>query len=305
MKVPQLAIIIVSYNTRKLLFDCLNSIRKAAKPNGGCEIVVIDNNSSDDSVSMVEEEFPEVILIKSPENLGFAAANNVAVKKVSALHYLFLNSDTVIKKYSLVKPLKFLKNHPKVGAVTIKLVTADGKLDYDNHRGLPTPWNAFCHFSKIRTLFPHSNFFNGYYLGFNKLNRVHSIPVAAGSFLMMPSKLFEKLGGWDEKFYFYGEDIDLSYRITQAGYKIVYYPKVSTLHLKGASSGLRKEGGSNSRIDKKTKIKIARATTRAMAIFYNKHFTNKYPRIIGKIVNSGIKLLEFIRVKKIIYTYHG
>ena len=298
MKKPknELAVIIVNYNTEKLLEDCLASVFKADKPRGGLQVIVVDNGSVDGSTKMVEAKFPQVDLIKSKDNLGFAKANNVGVDHADAKYVLFLNSDTVIKRYALVKPLKYIKNHPKVGGLTIKLLLKDGSIDYDNHRGFPTPWVSFCKLFGLSSLFPNSTFFNGYYLGFKNLNRIHSIPVAAGSYILMPTKLFKDIGKWDETFFFYGEDIDLCYKINQAGYKIVYYPKVSTLHLRGASSGLRKENKGIS--SKENRIKVAKASTKAWEIFYNKYYTNKYPKIITWLVLSGIRIKGVIRVLK-------
>ncbi|MBI1872242.1 glycosyltransferase family 2 protein, partial [Candidatus Collierbacteria bacterium] len=298
MKIKDLSIIIVNFNTADLLADCLNSIFKATFPKNGLEVIVVDNASRDNSIKMVKAEFPEVILIKNKKNLGFAKANNIGAKKATGRYLLFLNSDTVIKRYSLVKPLKFLKNHPKVGALTIKLITKDGQTDIDNHRGYPTPWASFTHFTGLSAIFPQSTFFNSYYLGLKKLNRIHSIPVAAGSFLMMPSKVYSEIGGWDEAYYFYGEDIDLCYRIGQAGYKIIYYPKVSSLHLKGASSGIRKETAKVSKADSATKIKIAKSSAEAMKIFYKKFYVKKYPRIVTFLVLSAITLKGWLRILK-------
>ncbi|MBI1872061.1 glycosyltransferase family 2 protein, partial [Candidatus Collierbacteria bacterium] len=127
MKTKDLSIIIVNFNTADLLADCLNSIFKATFPKNGLEVILVDNASRDNSTKVVEAKFPEVILIKNKRNLGFAKANNIGAKKATGRYLLFLNSDTVIKRYSLVKPLKFLKNHPKVGALTIKLITKDGQ----------------------------------------------------------------------------------------------------------------------------------------------------------------------------------
>ena len=298
MKRPknELAIVIVNYNTEKLLDDCLASIYKADKPRGGLQVVVVDNGSVDGSTKMVSKKYPQVDLVKSKENLGFAKGNNVGVEKVDARYVLFLNSDTVVKRYALVKPLKYLKNHQNAGAVTIKLFLRDGSIDFDNHRGFPTPWVSFCKLFGLSSIFPKSTFFNGYYLGFRNLNRIHSIPVAAGSYLMMPTKLFNDIGKWDESYFFYGEDIDLCYRINQAGYKIIYYPKVSTLHLRGASSGLRKESKGVS--SKENRIKVAKASTKAWEIFYNKFYQNKYPKITTWIVLSGIRFKGYLRVLK-------
>ena len=292
----ELAIIIVSYNTSSLLDNCLRSIEKAAKPKGGLQTIVVDNASSDDSCKMVSKKYPHVILIKNKENVGFAKANNKGVAKADARYVLFLNSDTVIKQYSLVKPLKYLKNHPKAGAVTIRLYLSDGTIDYDNHRGFPDPWTSFCKLFGLSSLFPRSTFLNNYHLGFKNINRIHAIPVAAGSFLMMPMKLFLDLSGWDESYFFYGEDIDLCYRIGEAGYKIIYYPKVSTIHLRGASSGLRKESRRIASSSKANRIRVAQASSDAWRIFYKKFYEGKYPKIITWIVLAGIALKGHIRV---------
>lgn len=297
-KIPDLAIIIVNHNTQQLLKDCLTSINKAAKPKGGLQIIVIDNGSNDDSLKMVRKQFPEVVTIANTENIGFAKANNIGVEASEAKFILFLNSDTVIKRYSLVKPLKYLQSHPQVGAITIKLFLKDGTIDYDNHRGFPTPWTALTKFSGLADLFPNSSFLNNYHLGNKNLNRIHQIPVAAGSYLMMPTKLFRQIGMWDESYFFYGEDIDLCYRINKAGYKIIYYPKVTTLHLRGATSGLRKENEKNAASTKANRLKVARASIDAWRIFYRKYYRKQYGYLITLLVTTGISILGFFRLIK-------
>ena len=293
-----LSIIIVNHNTKELLRNCLQSIYKAHRPPKGLEIIVVDNGSSDGSPSVVEDQFKDVILVRSKKNLGFAAGNNLGTKKATGKYLLFLNSDTVLKKYSLVKPLKYIKNHPKVGAITIKLILASGQIDIDNHRGYPTPWSAFCHFFGVSKLFPQSKTFNSYHLGLQGFNRVHTIPVSAGSFLIVKSKLFNTIGRWDEAYYFYGEDIDLCYRINQSGHKIIYYPLVSAIHLKGATSGLRSET-KKAAADKQTRLKVAKASIDAMKIFYKKFYSQKYPKFITSLVLLAISLRGSIRLIKV------
>jgi len=300
MKRPkfELAIIIVNYNTKQLLDNCLSSIFKSAPLKGGLQVIVVDNDSKDGSAEMVEKQYPTVLLIKNKNNVGFSKANNQGVKATDARYVLFLNSDTVVRHYSLVKPLKYLKNHQNVGAITIRLYLADGSIDYDNHRGFPDPWTSFCKLFGLSSIFPNSTFFNNYHLGYKKINRIHAIPVTAGSFLMMPTKLFKKLEGWDESYFFYGEDIDLSYRIGQAGYKIIYYPKVSTLHLRGASSGLRKESAKIAISTKENRLRVAKSSTEAWKIFYKKFYSDKYPKIITWLVLTGIALKGYFRILK-------
>lgn len=297
----ELAVIIVNYNTEKLTEDCLLSVFKADQPKGGTQVIVVDNASKDGSLKMLkamEKVHSNMTVIKNSDNLGFARANNIGVAASDAKYLLFLNSDTVVKRYSLVKPHKYLKTHPKVGAITIRLYLKDGSIDYDNHRGFPTPWAAITKFSGLAKLFPNSLFLNSYHLGFKKLDKIHQIPVAAGSFLMMPTQLFQKIGMWDETYFFYGEDIDLCYRINKAGYKIVYYPKVSTLHLRGASSGLRKENAKSAASGKLNRIKVARASTDAWKIFYKKFYRQKYPFFVTAAVVAGITILGNIRLIK-------
>lgn len=296
--INELGIIIVNYNTRELLDNCLSSIFKADHPKGGLQVIVVDNGSEDDSMDMVAKEYPSVVVIKNSANLGFAKANNIGVGALDARYVLFLNSDTVIKRYSLVKPLKYLKTHPKVGAITIKLLLKDGSIDYDNHRGFPTPWASAANFLGLAKLFPKSTFFNAYHLGFQKLDKIHKIPVASGSFLMMPTKVFKDIGMWDETFFYYGEDIDLCYRLNEAGYSIIYYPKVTTLHLRGASSGIRKENAKTAVSKKDNKIKIAKASTDAWKIFYKKFYSKRYPFFVTWIVLAGIAIKGRLRVLK-------
>lgn len=294
----ELAVIIISYNTKELLDDCLASVYKADHPRKGLQVAVVDNASVDGSMDMVAKKYPAVISINNSKNLGFAKANNIGVEATDARYVLFLNSDTVIKRYSLVKPLKYLKTHPKVGAITIKLFLKDGTIDYDNHRGFPTPWTSISKFSGLAKIFPKSTFFNSYHLGFQKLDKIHQIPVAAGSFMMMPTKLFSDIGMWDESYFFYGEDIDLCYRINEAGYSIIYYPKVSTLHLRGASSGLRKENAQTAASSKANRIKVAKSSTDAWKIFYKKFYSKRYPFFITAMVLAGIAVKGKLRVLK-------
>ncbi len=296
-----LAVIIVNYNTEKLTEECLNSVFGTDQPKGGLQVIVVDNGSKDGSLAMLhkmQKKHPNLVVIDAKENLGFAKGNNVGVEAAEAAYLLFLNSDTIVKRYSLVKPLKYLKTHPKVGAITIRLFLKDGSIDYDNHRGFPTPWAAITKFSGLANLFPNSTFFNSYHLGFKKLDKIHQIPVAAGSWLMMPNKLFQQIGRWDETYFFYGEDIDLCFRINEAGYKIIYYPKVSTLHLRGASSGLRKENAKTAVSGKENRLKVAKASTDAWKIFYKKFYRAKYPYLVTAAIIAGMSVIGYLRILK-------
>lgn len=294
----ELSVIIVSYNTRQLLDDCLQSLEQAVAPDGGLEIIVVDNASGDGSPQMVQQKYPHVQLVSSPTNRGFSAANNMGTAVSTGRYLLFLNSDTRISSQSLIQPLHYLQTHPTAGAITVQLVYPTGQRDPDNHRGFPTPWNALCHFSGLNRLFPRNPRFNGYFQSYLDFNQTHPVEVIAGSFMMMPRPLFEQLGGWDETYFFYGEDIDLCYRIHQSGHHIIYYPHVEVIHYKGASSGLRKETAEIAKPPKETRVRVAKESVRAMKIFYRKFYSQKYPRVLTAFVLAGIQFRGWFRIVK-------
>jgi len=293
-----LSVIVVSYNTRQLLDDCLHSLYSADAPSGGLEIIVVDNASADGSGDMVRRKYPQARLIASPDNRGYSAANNLGSAAAKGEFLLFLNSDTVISQRALTEPLAYMRAHPQTGALTVRLVYPTGERDPDNHRGFPTPWNAFCHFTLLSRLFPHSPRFNGYFRTYEDFSQIHPVPVIAGSYMMMPRALDRLLGGWDETYFFYGEDIDYCYRIHEAGCQIIYYPLVEVLHYKGASSGLRKESADIARPPKETRVKVARESVRAMRVFYRKFYRDKYPGIVTAFVLAGIQARGWIRILK-------
>ena len=293
-----LSIVIVNYNTRQLLDDCLASLKTAVISPHTAEIIVVDNASSDGSQAMVRERYPAVILIENEENVGFSTANNIGVAQAQGAFVLFLNSDTRVDERALIEPLEYLQTHPQTGAITVYLEYPNGERDPDNHRGFPTPWNAVCHFSGLSKLFPHHPRFTGYFQSTLNLDETHAVDVIAGSFMMMPRHLFDELNGWDEEYFFYGEDIDFCYRIRQAEYAIVYYPHVRVVHYKGASSGLRKESAAIARPPKETRMRVARESVRAMKLFYKKFYSDQYPAAVTWFVLAGIQARGSVRVLK-------
>jgi GT2 family glycosyltransferase len=293
-----LSVIIVSFNTRRLLDDCLRSVFAAEAPPGGVEVIVVDNGSVDGSIDMVSRKYSQVKLVISPDNRGFSAANNLGSSIASGEFLLFLNSDTILSPRALSQPLEFMRANDDVGALTVQLVYPTGERDPDNHRGFPTPWNAFCHFSGLSRLLRNQPRFNGYFRSYEDFGQVHQVPVIAGSYMLMPRALDRLLGGWDETYFFYGEDIDYCYRINEAGYRIMYYPMVEVIHYKGASSGLRKESAEIARPPRETRIKVAEESVRAMEIFYQKFYRDKYPRLLTALVLAGIRFRGWLRVLK-------
>lgn len=289
-----LSIIIVSYNTKKLLIDCLKSIYgNADKLN--LEVIVVDNNSKDETakaISQVQTQFSNFQFIRNRQNLGFSKANNVGIKHSKGRYVLFLNPDTKIYQDTLSQMIKFMEETKDCGVATCKVSLLNGKIDDASHRGFPTPWNSFTHFSGIAKLFPNSKIFNGYNLGNLDLNKIHEIDVLAGAFMMVRREAGEKVGWWDEDYFFYGEDIDFCYMLKQNGWKIYYVPTVSILHYKGVSGGLKKVSKHLTVADKETKRLATKARFNAMRIFYKKHYEQKYPWILTRLVYLGIFLKQ-------------
>lgn len=203
-----LSIIILSYNTEAFLRECLKSLFAVLRHDKSItsEVIVVDNASSDNSVAMVKKEFPEVLLIENKENSGFAKGNNLGIKKAKGAYVLFLNSDAVIADTPDALPfrylLSFMKEHEHVGALTCRVNLPNRTIDDACHRGYPTPWNAFCHFSGLGSLFSSSTFFNGYHMGYRHLDIPHEIDALAGAFMLVKRDAGEAVGWWDEDYFF-------------------------------------------------------------------------------------------------------
>ncbi|QIB27576.1 glycosyltransferase family 2 protein [Caloranaerobacter azorensis] len=269
-----LSIIIVNYNTRELTRQTLQSIYKY-NHNLDFEVIVVDNNSSDDSINMIKDEFPQVILIQNKENLGFSKANNIGINKSKGKYILLLNSDTIIQRDTLEIMVDFMETNKEVGAAGCKVVLPDGNLDKACKRSFPTPRNAFYNALKLDKLFPHNKRFGEYNLTYLNEDEMHEVDSLVGAFMMVRREVIEEVGLLDENFFMYGEDIDWCYRIKKSGWKIVYYPKTKIIHYKGGSS-------------KKKNPKIIYEFYRAMYLFFEKHYKNKYSKLTKYIVYLGI-----------------
>jgi O-antigen biosynthesis protein len=231
----ELSVIIVSYNVSEYLKNCLLSVKKASAKID-CEIFVVDNNSSDSSGEMVRNEFPEVKLILNTVNKGFSAANNQAIKQSGGEYVLLLNPDTIVEEDSFSKCIGFMNNHPDAGALGVKMVNGEGRYLPESKRALPTPATSFFKTFGFSFLFPGSRLFNRYYLSHVDCNETSIAEVIAGAFMFIRRGALLKAGLPDEDFFMYGEDIDLSYRILQAGYHNYYFPEVQIIHFKGKST---------------------------------------------------------------------
>lgn len=291
-----LSIIILNYNTKNLLRDCLRSVLQTKKDGFRWEIIVVDNNSEDGSAVMVRKEFPKVKLIESQKNLGFAGGNNLGLKKAKGKYILFLNSDTQVKPQAFKEMIAFMEKNPQVGASTPKTILFSGGMDPDCHRGFPTPWASFCYFFGLEKLFPKSRLFGQYHKLYLDLAEPHEIDAGFGTFMIIRRKVLDQVGHWDESYFFYGEDLDLFYRIKKGGWKVMFYPKPLVTHYKGASSGLRRESREVSRAGRKIRIKVAKASVKAMEIFYRKFYQDKYPRLLTWVVILGIRIRGMLRI---------
>lgn len=280
----RLSVVIVNYNVRAFLEQALLSVRKAMQGIAG-EVWVVDNHSVDDSVRMVREKFPEVRLIANTNNPGFAVANNQAIRQSKGEYVLLLNPDTLVEEDTFHKCLAFMDAHPEAGALGVKLIDGSGKFLPESKRGFPSPWVALCKTVGLSAVFPKSRLFNGYYLGHLGENDTNPVDVLAGCFMFMRRAALDKAGLLDEAFFMYGEDIDLSYRIIQAGYKNYYFPETKIIHYKGEST-------------KKGSLNYVRTFYQAMIIFTRKHFTGRRAGLFIRMLQAAIWLRAGLTLAK-------
>lgn len=293
-----LSIVIVSYNAGHILKDCLKSV-KLASQKLRAETYVVDNNSTDGTAQMVAKNFPWVKLIANTANHGFSKANNQAIKLAKGKYVLILNPDTKVEIDTFTKMIGFMDKHPEAGVATCRLEFPNGRLDPDCRRHFPTPWRAFCHFSTLSKLFIGSAIFDQYNYGYLSSDKEHEVDACAGAFMIIPKKAIDKVGMFDEDFFFYGEDLDWCYRFKEKGYKIIYTPVTRVIHYKGVSSGIKKHSQEISIASRETKIRAYRESTRAMRLFYRKHYKDKYPKVLTNLIFFAIKLLELYRISKV------
>jgi GT2 family glycosyltransferase len=272
----KLSVVIVNYNVEYFLEQCLHSVRKALKGIPS-EVIVVDNNSVDGSVILVKLKFPEVHLIENNENKGFSFANNQAIRLSGGEYVLLLNPDTVVEEDTFVKTLQFMDTHPDAGGLGVKMLDGKGNFLPESKRGLPTPLVAFYKIFGLSFLFPKSKVFGRYHLGYLDRDTIHSVDVLAGAFMLLRRATFEKTGLLDETFFMYGEDIDISYRITQAGYRNYYFPLTRIIHYKGEST-------------KKSSINYVFVFYNAMIIFAKKHFSHEHARLFSFFIHIAIYL---------------
>lgn len=255
----KLSVVIVNYNVKHFLEQCLNSVAAAAK-HCETEVFVVDNNSVDGSCNMLREKFPWVKLIENKKNYGFSYANNQAIRQSNGEYVLLLNPDTVIEEDTLRSVCDFMDTHPDAGGLGVKMIDGKGRFLPESKRGLPTPKVAFYKIFGLSKLFPKSKKFGKYHLTYLDKDEIHKVDVLSGAFMLLRAETLKKVGLLDETFFMYGEDIDLSYRITLGGYNNYYFPKTTIIHYKGEST-------------KKGSVNYVVVFYNAMKIFARKHFS--------------------------------
>jgi len=305
---PILTVIIVNYNSGIYLSQCVSSLVSSSLGNYSLEVIIADNASTDASflnAQKINNQNPKINLIfySLPKNLGFSAGNNQALKKSNSnsKYVLFLNPDTTVETDTFKKMIDFFEHHREVDAATCNLILAlSGQTQPESHRGFPTPWNAFCHFfaSPLPKLFPKSKFFNGYFLGHLDFRKTQKIDACVGAFLMLKREVGETINWWNEKYFFYGEDLDLCWQLKKHGFSLYFYPGAKATHYQGISSGIVSHSQKKSKASRETKIRSALASTEAMKIFYQENLMSAYPPILHPLIKLGINMLKFYRVSK-------
>ena len=283
----KLSIVIVNYNVKYFLKQCLSSVFAARRELSDgtrleLDVWVVDNDSVDGSVDMVRSDFPAVHVIANKENVGFARANNQAIECLSAdaslnQAILLLNPDTIVERDTFVHCIDFMRQHPDCGGLTVKMVDGKGNYLRESKRGFPSPQASFYKVIGLTRLFPRSKRFAAYYMGHLDENDINEIEIMPGAFLMLSREAYEKVGGLDESYFMYGEDIDYSWRIHLAGYKNYYLPTTRIVHYKGEST-------------RKGSLNYVYTFYNAMAIFVKKHFTGRNARLFNLLLQTAIWL---------------
>ncbi len=291
-----LSIILCAYNDSLYIRDCLNNLKEIMDAaDFPIEVIVKNQTSENNSAPIIEKEFPWVKLIDGA-NVGLSKAYNIGLSHASYKYILFLGTDAFPEKDVLPGMKDYFDSHKDVGAATCKLILEDGSLDMDAHRAFPTPWNSFTKVTGLNKLFPKSTFFNGYYLPGKNMEEPHEIDLCISHFMFTRKDILDDLNGFDENFFLYGEDVDICYRIKQAGWKIMYLPQWSAKHLKGASLGIRKTTREQYKKPLKHRLKMQMLSAQAMELFLRKHYNGKYPRPLVYSMIFSTRVLGRFRV---------
>lgn len=264
----------MNFNTRERLARCLRSLEDQPSE-FTIDVTVVDNASSDGSADMVALRFPRVRLIRNDRNRGYAAANNQALRLAAGRRLLFLNPDTVVPRGALTILVRHLDEGPRVGIVGCRLVRLDGSLDHACRRSFPTPFTALCRFLRLSRLFPSSRTLGGYNLTYLDPRGTYEVDSVVGAFMLVRREVYAAIGGLDESYFMYGEDLDFCFRARAAGFSVRYVGSASVVHEKGASS-------------RKAVLRMHYHFHRAMVLFHRKHLRERYPAVLNATVYAGI-----------------
>ncbi|MDR3665643.1 MAG: glycosyltransferase [Ignavibacteriaceae bacterium] len=281
-----LSIIIVNYNVKEFLQNLLHSISKSSKQIKR-EIIIVDNASNDGSIEFITNNFPEVNLIANNDNLGFSKANNIGLKKATGKYILLINPDTLVSEDTFEKMIGFFEENPEVGLAGCKILNPDGTLQLACRRSFPGPWTSFCKVTGLSNLFPESKLFARYNLTYLDPDRTYEVDAVSGSFMMFRRDVYERIGGLDEKFFMYGEDLDFCYRSQKSGFKVFYVHSTQIIHYKGEST-------------KKSGLDETKIFYNAMNLFVKKHLSGSF--LLGLILQSAIifrKLFAFLGKRRL------
>ena len=287
----KLSVIIVNYNVQHYLMQCLDSVCRATN-DMEAEVWVVDNASTDDSVTAVRDAFPTIHVIANTENVGFARANNMAIRRAQGEYVLLLNPDTIVGEEVLRGCTQFLDEHPEAGAVGVRMTNRDGTFAPESRRGLPTPATSFYKMCGLARLFPHSRRFGRYHMRYLDEDKPAEIDVISGAFMMLRRTALDAAGLLDEDYFMYGEDIDLSYRIQLAGWQNWYVP-LRILHYKGEST-------------QKTSYRYVHNFYAAMLIFFRKHFAKRH-RLVTLVIWPAVAVMATLEmlVRKVSATFYN
>ena len=255
----KISVVIVNYNVKYYLAQCLYSLKRALKDKDvDSEVIVVDNDSKDGSIAFLEEHYPWVRYMASGSNLGFSKANNLAIRQSKGEYVLLLNPDTIVGESVIVNAIRFMDAHPKAGGIGVRMLNVDGSDAMESRRGIPTPLAAFWKMTGLCRRYPKNRQFARYYMSWLSWNSAAQIEIMSGAFCLMRKETLDDVGLLDEDFFMYGEDIDLSYRILRGGWQNWYLP-LRILHYKGEST-------------QKTSFRYVTVFYKAMLIFVRKHF---------------------------------
>lgn len=284
----KLSIIIVNFNVKAFLQNCLLSVRKSLEDIPS-EIIVVDNASDDGSVEIIKKNFPDVKLIELSENLGFSKANNIGLKIAKGEYICLLNPDTIVEEDTFNTMIRFMESHPEAGMAGCKILNPDGTFQLACRRSFPTPWVAFTKIFGLSALFPKSKLFARYNITYLDENQTYEVDAISGSFMFLRRDVYEKEGGLDESFFMYGEDLDWCFRIKEAGFKIYYVHSTKIIHFKGEST-------------KRSNIDEVKHFYNAMRLFVRKHFSGSFlMELILQFAINARSALAFLEKRFLIF----